>query len=158
MVCVIEKFFLLSRGAVLWLALLAPAAVMASPAVAVSHPWIRFVPGESPMAGYFELLNQGDEPLVLTGASSQDFGGVMIHQSAIEHGQASMHHVDGGLSVPAHGSLRFAPGGYHLMLMGRQRALKAGDKVTLHLEFRHHPPVDATFPIKPVWYQEEKSE
>ena len=37
--------------------------------------------------------------------------------------------------VPAHGSVEFKPGGYHLMLMQPKKNLFSGDLVTLMLKF-----------------------
>jgi copper(I)-binding protein len=37
--------------------------------------------------------------------------------------------------IPAGGTLRFAPGGHHLMLVGLARAMKAGDSLPATLVF-----------------------
>ncbi len=38
--------------------------------------------------------------------------------------------------MPADGQAAFAPGGYHLMLIGLTRTLKAGDQVPRHPDLR----------------------
>ena len=49
------------------------------------------------------------------GAETPAFGMAMMHKSESNGGTATMSHVD-SVDVPAHGTLRFAPKGYHLML------------------------------------------
>jgi copper(I)-binding protein len=41
------------------------------------------------------------------------------------------------VKVPAGATVPFAPGGYHVMLMGVTAELKAGDKVLLQLSFQN---------------------
>lgn len=109
----------------------APAVVPAPPpqGLVVSNARIRWLPGDLPLAGYFSLRNDSDRNWRLVGARGEAFHRVMIHQSL----NGSMRHLD-VLGVPAHGSVEFAPGGYHLMLMGRQRDIAEGDQVTLVLD------------------------
>lgn len=113
-----------------------PAAVAADgPTARVRHVWVREAPpGVDVMAGYFVLENLTDKPLTLTETSSPDFGSVMMHESVVKDGQESMQEVAQVL-VPAHGSVEFKPGGYHLMLMQPKKNLFSGDMVTLMLKF-----------------------
>jgi len=115
--------------------LLAPAALADGPSTRVSHVWIRQAPpGVTVMAGYFTLENLTAKPLDLTGIISPDFGSVMMHQSVVKDGQESMVDVP-KITLPAHGSVEFKPGGYHLMLMNPKKNLYAGDMVSLTLTF-----------------------
>jgi len=115
--------------------LLAPAAFADGPSTRVSHVWIRQAPpGVDVMAGYFTLENLTARPLDLTGVISPDFGSVMMHQSVVKDGQESMVEVP-KITLPAHGSVEFKPGGYHLMLMDPKKNLYAGDMVSLTLTF-----------------------
>ncbi|HEV7165053.1 MAG TPA: copper chaperone PCu(A)C [Gammaproteobacteria bacterium] len=113
-----------------------PAAMAADgPTVRASHVWIReAAPGVDVMAGYFVLENLTDQSLALTQVGSPDFGAVMMHQSVLKDGQESMLEV-AQIVIPAHGSIEFKPGGYHLMLMQPKKNLYSGDMVTLMLTF-----------------------
>ncbi len=124
-------FLLLALGAA-WL----PAAVSAEgPSTRVSHVWIREAPpGLDVLGGYFTLENLTGKPLALTSVSSPDFGTVMMHQTVQKGGQDDMQEV-ARIDIPAHGSVEFQPGGYHLMLMQPKKNLAAGDTVTLMLTF-----------------------
>jgi copper(I)-binding protein len=94
----------------------APAARAASPDVAVTGGRMQVLLPSRPAAGYFTLANQGSMPLVLSGASAPDCHSLMLHKSTEEGGVARMAMV-ASVPVPPHGSISFAPGGYHLMCM-----------------------------------------
>lgn len=109
-------------------------AVMAAASVNVKHARIRLLPGDLPLAGYCDVSNTGSAKVTLTGASSPAFGGVMMHLSMHKNGEASMKMVD-TIDIAPGKTLRFAPGGYHLMLMNRKHSLKVGDAVPITLHF-----------------------
>jgi copper(I)-binding protein len=103
-----------------------------------------------PAAGYFTLANHGSAPVVLSGASAPDCQSLMLHQSSETGGMASMAMVD-SVPVPAHGSISFSPGGYHLMCMQPSGVLlthKGSETVTLH--FADGGSVSAPFAIQGV--------
>ncbi len=105
------------------------------PTVRASHIWIREpAPGVDVLAGYFVLENLTDQPLALTQVGSPDFAAVMMHESVVKDGQESMQEVE-QVVIPAHGSVEFKPGGYHLMLMQPKKSMYSGDMVTLMLTF-----------------------
>lgn len=111
------------------------AAAADGPSTRVGHVWIREAPpGINVLAGYFTLDNLTDKALTLNEVSSADFGQVEIHQSLQANGVESMRQLD-SLSVPAHGSVKFIPGGYHLMLMKPRKNFFNGDTVSLILSF-----------------------
>ena len=139
----------------LWLlalACLAPSWAWAED-VSVSDAWVRVATGDGPLAGYLVIHNNSDKPLLLRGASSPDFGHVMLHQSRVEGGQATMQAVSEGVRIAPGAKLALQPGGYHLMLMHRRRALAPGDNVEIELAFARHDPLLVRLAVKPVWYQ-----
>ncbi len=58
-----------------------------------------------------------------------------------------MVHVD-SVPVPAHGSVAFKPGGYHLMCMKPKPAMKPGATVSVSLEFADGTKTVANFAVK----------
>ena len=104
------------------------------PAVSVSDARMRWLPGDLPMAGYFVVTSHAPGSLRLLGAASPAFGNVMMHRSLEESGVTRMVHVDGVDLAPGQ-SVAFAPGSYHLMLMGRTQELHAGEEVPVTLRF-----------------------
>ncbi|WP_077521095.1 copper chaperone PCu(A)C [Metapseudomonas resinovorans] len=105
---------------------------------------LRLLPGNLPAAGYFRLTNTGTQPVVLTGAQSPTYAEVMMHRSAVENGTASMQHVE-KVEVAPGATVNFASGGYHLMLMQRQRPVALGDKVEVTLQFADGQSLPVTF-------------
>ena len=116
--------------------------------VQVSEAKLRLLPGNLPAAGYFTLTNSGSPPVVLTGAHSSVFAQVMMHRSSLENEIASMQHV-AQIEVPAGATLTFAPGGYHLMLMDRQKALTLGNQIEVSLLFTDGQSLPVTFTAVP---------
>jgi copper(I)-binding protein len=120
------------------------AASKARPEVMIKHARIRLLPGDLPLAGYFDLTNTGQRKLVLTGASSKAFDDVMLHRTEIVNGQAKMVMLDQMTIEPGH-SVHFAPKGYHLMLMGRNHPLSRGESVPIRLEFAGGKSIEVKF-------------
>jgi hypothetical protein len=113
----------------------------------LSGQWFRFIMSSLPAAGYFTLSNPTASPATLTGAGSAACGGVMLHKSVRKNGSDSMVMVP-SVAVPAHGSLRFAPGGYHLMCMQPAAAMRPGTTVTVTLKFAGGGNLSAPFPVR----------
>ncbi|HEX6549357.1 MAG TPA: copper chaperone PCu(A)C, partial [Gammaproteobacteria bacterium] len=59
---------------------------------------------------------------------------VQFHRSMNQQGMEQMVHL-ARIRIAKGGTLDFAPGGYHMMLMGRRHALKPGQRVVLTLDF-----------------------
>lgn len=127
-------------------------AAHADKAIDIKDPWIRYLPGDRPMAGYFVVENKGDTDRRLTGASSPAFGMVHLHKTVQRDGTATMEPVE-LVTVPALDRVVFAPGGYHMMLMRRQRPLEVGEEVPVTLEFADGASQAAVFTIKPSWQE-----
>jgi copper(I)-binding protein len=119
----------------------------AATGVTIEKPWIRLIIKTRPAAGYFTLKNDGNAPIELTGATSTACGMVMLHQSKEVNGVEKMLPVK-SLAVPAHGSLSFAPGGYHLMCMQPQSSMQIGHSVPMTLQFAGGGSITAQFPVK----------
>ena len=100
-----------------------------------------------PAAGYFTLENKGEADRELVGASSPGCGSVMLHKSEEVNGVAEMHHVD-SVPVPAHKSITFAPGDFHLMCMSPAASLKPGSTVPVTLTFKDGGTLTSDFPVR----------
>lgn len=122
------------------------AAVAATPAVTLSHLWMRFLTPRIPAAGYFTLRNDGDQPVVLTGAASPDCSQLMLHRS-VEGGGTARMEMAPAVTVPAHGAVTFQPGGYHLMCMSPSAAIAPGKNVPVSLRFRDGLALSASFVV-----------
>jgi len=129
----------------------AAASLMTLPAMAagvtVSDGWFRALPANLPSGGYFTLHNGGADTVTLTGASSPACAMLMLHKSDEMNGMAGMSDV-ATIPVAAGDTLKFAPGGYHLMCMQPTVAMKPGAKVMVTLEFVGGAKINAPFAVK----------
>ena len=101
--------------------------------VSVKDPWVRgTVQGQSATGAFMELTGKSNARLV--GAASPVAKTVEVHNMKVENGVMKMFPVD-VIDLPAGKPVKLAPGGYHVMLMGLQKPLNAGDKVPLKLTF-----------------------
>ena len=117
------------------LALIAIAAATEEAGVSIRDAWVREAPpGATMMAGYMVLKNNTPRSQVLVAARSSGFGTVMIHRTVVKGGLTGMEHAP-KIELLPNASLLFGPGGYHLMLLNPKRALHAGDRVDINLEF-----------------------
>jgi copper(I)-binding protein len=115
--------------------------------IQVTEAWIRWLPANVPSGGYMTLTNTGTVPRVLIGAASADFGAISFHQTRSNNGVSQMAAV-GALTVAPRRSLRFTPGGYHLMLMQPKRALHPGDHVSISLRFAGGQSLEVLFEVR----------
>jgi copper(I)-binding protein len=127
-------------------ALLVAGPALAGP-VQVSDAWIRSLPAKLPAAGYFTLRNNSAKEISLTGAQSPACGMLMLHKSTQNGGMASMDDV-ASVAVPAGGTVKFAPGGYHLMCMDPAPAIAPGATVSITLSFSDGSKSQTGFAVK----------
>lgn len=129
------------------LALLVAAPLAAAPLVVVTDGWFRALPGRLPAGGYFTLHNAMTKTITLNGASSTGCEMLMLHLSQSMSGMSSMSDV-ASIDVPPGSTLKFAPGGYHLMCMNPAPAIKPGAKVTVVLGFADGTKIPVLFAVR----------
>ena len=124
--------------AALALALLVPAVAGArdwrAGPLTLGDPWARPALAGRNGAGYLSIANAGKAADTLTGAASPAAAKVTLHEMRMTGAVMSMRPV-ASLPIPAGGHVALAPGGYHLMLEGLKRELKAGQRVPVTLTF-----------------------
>ncbi|RMH43858.1 MAG: copper chaperone PCu(A)C [Gammaproteobacteria bacterium] len=94
--------------------------------------WLRLMPpGAGMTAGYVELFNPSQHPIVVTEVKCPELGQCMIHETVRDQkGTMTMRHVS-ELTIPAEGSVRLVPGAKHLMVMGLTKPLSDGTEVII---------------------------
>ena len=120
----------------------------------ITEAWSRATPGGAKVAGaYLTVENKGTAPDRLVGGSGDVAGRVEIHEMAMDGGVMKMRPLDNGLVIDPGKTVKFAPGGYHLMLMGLKTQLKQGDKVPLTLQFEKAGKVKVSLDVQGVGAQ-----
>jgi copper(I)-binding protein len=103
--------------------------------------------GTNTTLAYVTVVNAGAKPDRLVSATCECGAKVTLHRMWMDHGVMRMRLVEKGLEVPAHGELKLAPGGDHLMLTGVKTPLEDKGKVTLTLTFAHAGKVTTFFHV-----------
>jgi copper(I)-binding protein len=106
----------------------------ATGSIMVSDCWIRSMPGDVPSGGYFKLMNMSDKAVDLIGVSTDAFGMSMLHQTQSSGSTSKMVMVEKA-TVPANGTLDFAPRGYHVMFEKAKQPLKVGINLPVTFTF-----------------------
>jgi copper(I)-binding protein len=105
--------------------------------------WTRATPPKAPTAGGFLTIeNSGPEADRLTGAASPIADRVEIHEMATKDGTMTMRPAEGGVEIPAGGTVALAPGGFHIMFMELKEPLVEGGKVPVTLTFEMAGSID----------------
>jgi copper(I)-binding protein len=130
------------------LILIAVPALAASAPIQVTRAWSRPAAQGGNGAGYAVITNRGGEADKLAAVSSPVAQRVELHESMIMNGQAMMHAHPGGLAIPAGGVATLKPGGWHMMLIGLKRPLKAGERFPATLTFAKAGKVQVEFTVR----------
>ena len=124
----------ISRGLALPIMLLVAGSALAGQ-LTVTSAWARPTPpGVTMGVVYFSLENGGTKSDRLLKLSTSIAASAAVHQTEIVDEVARMHEV-AVLHVAPGEKIEFAPGGYHVMLMGLKKPLVAGKKFELELLF-----------------------
>jgi copper(I)-binding protein len=115
----------------------------------IGHPWIRPTPlGAPTAAGYLTVTNTGATPDRFLDGSAPDAAKIEIHGMSMAGGIMRMRPVAGGLALPPGQTIKLAPGGFHLMIIGPKHAFKIGDHIPAMLRFQHAGEVKVEFYVQ----------
>ena len=133
-----------------FLALLTVAVSAATPpGLSAQDAWIRATPGVDVAAAYLTLHNAGTRAVVVSGVRSPAAAAAMIHESTLVDGKSTMRPRE-PLRIAAGETVRFAPGGLHIMLHGLKRPLAVGDEVPVTLLIEGGGSVTALARVRPL--------
>lgn len=115
--------------------------------IEISNAWTRSASKDGNGAVYFLLQNHSAGADELTAVSSDVAAAVEIHESKMEGDVMQMKQVT---SIPLDGkaSVEFAPGGYHVMLIGLKQDVKLGDQIQITLQFVNHEDITINVPVQ----------
>jgi periplasmic copper chaperone A len=139
---------LVAAAALFWWGTAAGSSKPSGAKLAIINAYVPQPASPDVAAVYFTVTNTGSHPDTLTGVSTDVSTESMMHESVGE----TMSMVD-SLSIPAHGSIKFSPDGYHVMLEKPSRTLRQGDHIQLTLTFGHSAPITVQAPVVPLGYR-----
>lgn len=129
------------RVAVALLAVLLLAGCSADDPLVVSEARVRApVPGQDKSVGYFTARNRSDDAITLVGAESDAVRAIEMHTTTRDGDVVRMRRLT-EVVIPAGDTVRFEPGGRHLMLFG---VAELGDEVEITL----HTADGGRFPVR----------
>ena len=108
---------------------LAASSFAAHAEVTVKDAWVRGTVPAQQSTGAFAILTSSEDAK-LVAVKSPIAKTVEVHESMTMGGMAHMQAVD-SVPLPAGKAVKLEPGGYHVMLMGLAKPVKAGDQVPL---------------------------
>ncbi len=114
--------------------------------IKIEDAWARVTIPSRPAAGYMVIYNRGDQLDRVVSGTSALVERVEIHTHIMDEGVMRMRRVD-KVDVPGGAEVKFAPGGFHLMMFGLKRALKKGDFLPVTLIFEKAGKVEVEFRV-----------
>lgn len=109
------------------------------PDISIIDPWVRASEYSSAVGGmtgmFMEIENNSGKTITLVGGSTEVAAMVEIHEMTMIDGEMVMQKLETGLEIPSGQTAVLEMGGNHVMLMGLNQPIEAGDKVTITLDF-----------------------
>lgn len=105
------------------------------------------IPNVPNSAAFFVIKNNSDKDIAITSANSDIAEKNELHTHIKENQMMKMMKIE-KLVVPAKSSLELKSGGDHVMLMGLKKELKAGDEISLELNFSDGDKKSIKVPVK----------
>jgi copper(I)-binding protein len=115
--------------------------------VMVHDAWARATAGNATTGAAYVVLMGGEAPDQLTGTSTPVAATAEVHESVTDNGVMKMRAAP-SVPIPAGKMVTFAPGGYHVMLMGLKQPLVADQSFPLTLTFAHAAPVTVEVKVR----------
>jgi copper(I)-binding protein len=115
----------------------------------ITHAWSRATPSGARVAGgYLTIDNRGAAPDRLLSGTTERAKKLELHEMAISNGVMTMRPIERGLTIEPGRSVKFAPGGNHLMLVELNAPLRQGEQVPVTLTFERAGEIKALFDVQ----------
>ena len=110
--------------------------------------WARSAPlSGGNAAAYLSVANSGQQDDTLLSVATPIAHQAQLHNMSMEGGIMRMREMADGISLRPGETVRLAPGGMHIMLLGIKQPLKKGDHFPLTLHFEHAGTVNVDVPV-----------
>jgi periplasmic copper chaperone A len=116
--------------------------VCAAESIKVANAWVRApAAGQTTLSAYADLTSDRDAAVVAAG--SPIASRVELHSSTVEGGVMRMRALP-RIDLPAGQTVKLAPNGTHIMLIGVKQPVKPGDKLPIVLSVQPPGPAAGT--------------
>ena len=134
------------------LTLVACAATAQVPGLVVQEAWSRQPPGTDVAAVYLTLHNPTSKPITIVGIESSVAGHAMIHETKTEGGQSRMRPHEQLVVAPGE-TVKFEPGGLHVMLHDMKQPVAVGQNIQLVLLLADGSRIPVAAVVRPLTAQ-----
>jgi copper(I)-binding protein len=118
--------------------------------IEITAPYVRAVPpGQPNSAAFMTLTNSGDVDGALVAAASPAAEVVELHTHAMVDGMMRMRRIE-RIALPAGETVKLAPGGLHVMLIGLVAPLVIDETVEIRLSFDDGSERLVSAPVRPI--------
>lgn len=114
----------------------------------VMDAWARTAALGENGAVYFIISNATDTDDILLNANTDVASAAEVHMSMADSNGVMSMKMQEAVPVPAQQEIIFKPGGLHVMLVNLTQDLKAGDTITLILNFKEAGSVSLEVPVE----------
>jgi periplasmic copper chaperone A len=119
------------------------------PTLVVQNAWVRATPGAEVAAAYLTLRNVSSSPVTVTGVESPVAAHAMIHETTVKGGQSKMRPHEQLIVAPGT-TVKFEPGGLHVMLHDLKQPLTVGQAVPLIITLAGGGTLQVTAAVRPL--------
>jgi periplasmic copper chaperone A len=120
-----------------------------SSALVARDAWTRQTPGSDVAAIYLTLQNPTKQPITVVSIASSAASMAMIHESRTEGGISKMRAHEQLVIAPGE-TVKFEPGGLHVMLHGLTQPLAVGQSIPLVIQLADGTRVSVTAVVRPL--------
>lgn len=124
----------------------------------IEHPWSRpAAAGVKTGVAYLSIRNDGNEADRLISVKTEASNAAELHSTTKEGDVMKMRKIEKGVELPPGATVKFEPGGLHIMLIGLKQPLDEGRSFPLTLVFEKagEAPVEVKIESKPASAKEE---
>jgi copper(I)-binding protein len=115
----------------------------------IAGAWTRATPSGATVAGgYVTISNRGTSDERLVSFTTDLAAQPEVHEMTYDNGVMRMRPLVKGLVIPAGGTVKLEPGGYHLMLLQLKKPLTAGERFKATLVFEKAGPIEVEFEVR----------
>jgi periplasmic copper chaperone A len=122
------------------------------PALVVQDAWTRQPPGTDVAAVYLTVRNPTSKPITIVGIESSVAGHAMIHETKTEGGQSRMRPHEQLVVAPGE-TVKFEPGGLHVMLHDMKQPVAVGQSIQLVLVLADGSRIPVSAVVRPLTAQ-----